>query len=203
MNRRGLSLLETMFAISITALIGAAIATMMVAVSGGLTSRDDGRKSAVRLAMSQVRLGAYIAPSRCLLSNEDSELALWFEDSRESGTVHASEVRWIRFDTSDETIAVHFVDFPDNWSQSMIDAADIECTAMTGYAALLNGLSAQDLIGVLPLVDGVDSCTFWAEGSEPLASQRLGAYFTLQTTTSNQTEALVDETIRLHQPPQA
>ena len=40
MNRRGLTLLEMILAIGITATIGAAIASMMAAVSNGLTSRD-------------------------------------------------------------------------------------------------------------------------------------------------------------------
>ena len=62
MNRRGLSLLEMTIAIGITAIIGVAIAAMMAAASNSLSSKDDGRQSAIRLATTQVRLAAYIAP---------------------------------------------------------------------------------------------------------------------------------------------
>ena len=83
MNRRGLSLLEMTIAIGITSIIGAAIAAMMAAASNSLSSKDDGRQSAIRLATTQVRLAAYIAPSRCILEKNSSQLTLWLEDSRQ------------------------------------------------------------------------------------------------------------------------
>ena len=143
MNRRGLTLLEMILAIGITATIGAAIASMMAAVSNGLTSRDDGRRTAVQLATTQVRLAAYIAPSRCVLDKSDSAITIWFDDNRESNTVHASEIRWLEFDDFNNTFVVKFVDFPEAWSQSMIDAADIECNELTNYVSLLATLESS------------------------------------------------------------
>ncbi|MDE1038661.1 MAG: prepilin-type N-terminal cleavage/methylation domain-containing protein, partial [Phycisphaerales bacterium] len=81
MNRRGLSLIEMIIAIGITAVIGAAIASMMAAATNSLTSKDDGRQSAIRLATTQVRLGAYIAPSRCIVDKSNTHVTLWLEDS--------------------------------------------------------------------------------------------------------------------------
>ena len=92
MNRRGLSLLEMTLAIGITAIIGAAIASMMAAAANSLTSKDDGRQSAIRVATTQIRLGAYIAPSRCILDKNNTTITLWLEDSTEGKTVHASEI---------------------------------------------------------------------------------------------------------------
>jgi type II secretory pathway pseudopilin PulG len=201
-HRRGLSLLETTIAMAITALIGTAIATMMAAVSGSLASREDGRGTAIRLATTQVRLGAYIAPSRCLLDGNDGQLVLWVDDSRESNTVHASEVRWIYFDAQAGTIDVSFVDFPDTWSQSQVDEADVECTFATDYDALRDDMAAANLLATLPLVDAVDACAFWFVGSDPTQATRLGAHFALGTLEQEAVDALVDETIRMHQPPQ-
>ncbi len=202
MNRRGLTLLEMILAIGITATIGAAIASMMAAVSNGLTSRDDGRRTAIQLATTQVRLSAYIAPSRCLLNKSDTAFAIWLDDARESGTVHASEIRWLSFDTPNNAFTVKFVDFPDEWSQSMIDAADTECNNTTNYDTLLATLESSGLINEFDLVDKMETCSIWTDDPEPQAAIRICIRFSLSTSFGPSSDALVDESIRQHFPPQ-
>ena len=202
MNRRGLTLLEMILAIGITATIGAAIASMMAAVSNGLTSRDDGRRTAVQIATTQVRLAAYIAPARCVLSKENTSLVIWLDDSRESGTVHASEIRWLAFDEINNSFVVKFVDFPEEWSQSMIDNADIECNQLTNYETLLITLEADDLISELVLVDSMFSCSIWIDEIDPLMAIRICVRFALSTNFGPSKDALIDESIRKHAPPQ-
>ncbi len=202
MNRRGLTLLEMILAIGITATIGAAIASMMAAVSNGLTSRDDGRRTAVQLATTQVRLSAYIAPARCLLDKSDTAFAIWLNDARESGTVHATEIRWLTYDESNNAFVVKFVDFPDEWSQSMIDAADTECNGLTNYNSLLATLESSSLISEFDLVDSMESCSIWTDNLEPLSAKRICLRFSLNTSFGPSSDALVDESIRQHLPPQ-
>ena len=201
MNRRGLSLLEMLLAIGITSIIGAAIASMMAAATNSLSANDDGRQSAIRLATTQVRLGAYIAPSFCILDKGDSFLTLWTEDSRESDTVHASEVRWIQFDREKKELNVLFVDFPDDWSQAMIDAVDIECTSMTNYESLLTELRSDDVVDSISLVDAMASCSFWTNNTEPLNATRVCIRFSFETSFGKTTDSIVDETIRIHHQP--
>jgi type II secretory pathway pseudopilin PulG len=201
MNRRGLSLLEMLLAIGITSIIGAAIASMMAAASNSLSSKDDGRQSAIRLATTQVRLGAYIAPSRCILDKSNTHLTLWLEDSRENNTVHASEIRWLSFDENKKILAVDFVDFPDDWSQSMIDSADVACTPSTNYEALLAGLRADDIIESVPLIDLVESCNFWTNNNDPLSATHVCVRFAFSSEFGITNGSIIDETIRIHQPP--
>lgn len=201
MNRRGLSLLEMVLAIGITSIIGIAIASMMAASSNSLRSKDDGRQSAIRLAVTQVRLGAYIAPSLCIVDKSNQHLTLWLEDSRESNTIHASELRWISFDEDQQMLLVEFVDFPDEWTQAMIDSADVECTTLTNYESLLSGLHADDLIESLPLVDGMYSCNFWINDIDPLSATRVSIRFAFASELGITNDAIIDETIRIHQPP--
>ncbi|MBC8202594.1 MAG: prepilin-type N-terminal cleavage/methylation domain-containing protein [Planctomycetes bacterium] len=202
MNRRGLTLLEMILAIGITAIIGAAIASMMAAVSNGLTSRDDGRRTAVQLATTQVRLSAYIAPARCLLDKGDTTLTIWLDDARESGTVHASEIRWLTFDAPNKAFIVKFIDFPDNWSQSMIDAADTECDESTNYNEMLTTFESSDLVSEFALVDAMETCSIWINEIDPISATRICVRFSLSTNFGPSSEALVDESIRQHLPPQ-
>ena len=201
MIRRGLTLLEMTLAIGITGVIGAAIASMMAAASNSLTSKDDGRQSAIRLATTQVRLGAYIAPSRCLLAKNNSSFTLWFDDSVESKTVHASEIRWIQFDEVAKELSVMFVQFPEDWSQESIDEANTECNNLTDYSILLDTFQANNLIESIPLVDSMQTCKFWIETINPLEAKRISIRFSLESSIGQTSDAYIDETIRLHQSP--
>lgn len=201
MKRRGLSLLETLLAISITSVIGVAISSLMAATTNSLSSRDDGRSSAVRLATTRIRLGAYIAPSLCVLDKSTDQIVLWFEDSRESSTVHASEIRWITFDDEDNILSVQFVDFPDNWTQAMVDAADIECTSLTDYGSLLSSFKSSDHVTAVPLVDSMNSCNFWINQLNPLDATRVSIRFSLASEFGVMKDSIIDESIRLHTTP--
>ena len=201
MNRRGVTLLEMTIAIALTAVIGSAIASMMAAAANSLSSRDDGRQSAIRLATMQVRLGAYIAPARCILEKDNGLIVLWLEDSRESNTVHSTEIRWIQFDDSTNELSVKFVDFPDEWSHSMVDAADLECNNLTDYYLLLDSFEASNLIDSIPLVDSINSCNFWINNVNPIDATHISIRFSLESESEKTKDSIIDETIRLHQPP--
>ncbi len=111
--RRGLTLIELMLALAITAMVAAAISGMLTAISTGEHLRRDNRSFIMRAHAAKTRLGAYVAKSRCVLDANGGDTVLWLEDSRGSGTVHASEIRWLIFNSVDGTLDVHFVDLPD------------------------------------------------------------------------------------------
>jgi len=201
MKRRGITLLEMTLAIGITSIIGIAIASMMAAATTGLTAKDDGRQSAIRLATTQVRLGAYIAPSRCLLDKSSSHITLWFDDSNEGGTVNVTEVRWIEFDEDSKELTVKFIDFPVEWSQEMIDASDIECNSFTDFEILLDSYESSDVIDTVTLVDSIHSCNFWTNDLDSLEATRISIRFSLESRDGNTHDAIIDETIRHHQEP--
>ncbi len=201
MNQRGLSLLETLLAISITAVIGVAISALMAAAANSLSSKDDGRSTAIRLATTNIRLGAYIAPSLCVLDKSNNHITLWFEDSRTSNTVHASEIRWITFDSGTKTLSVKFVDFPASWSQSMVDEADFECNSLTDYASVLSSFDSSEYITTVPLVDSIETCNFWINQPNPVEATRVSIRFTLASVFGVTKDSMIDESIRLHVTP--
>ncbi len=201
MIRRGLTLLEMTLAIGITSVIGAAIASMMAAATNSIASKDDGRQSAIRLATTQVRLGAYIAPSRCILDKRTTQLTLWFDDSTESQTVHATEIRWIQFDEASRQLSVKFVDFPEEWSQSMIDAENIECNSLTDFELLLETFETNSLITSIPLVDSIHSCSFWINNFIPTDATQISVRFSLVSSLGITNDSIIDETIRIHRSP--
>ena len=199
-TRRGLSLLEMLLALSITALIAAGISSMISAVTSGVGSRRDIRTTMVRANAAQTRLAAYIVPCRSMLASNGSNLVLWLNDSRESDSVHATEIRWLLVDADQGAIDVHFVDFPDTWTQAAKDLADAEYPATADWDAVLTQYQTDGWVTTVRLVDGLDSASVRTDAVAPMDSRHVT--FELGFGTDDATAPTrVSATIRLHQPP--
>ena len=199
-TRRGLSLLEMLLALSITSLIAVGISSMISAVTSGVGTRRDIRTTMVRANAAQTRLAAYIVPCRSLLANNGSDLVLWLNDSRESDSVHATEIRWLLFDAEQGAIDVHFVDFPDAWTQTAKDLADTEYSANANWDAVLTQYQTSGWITTVRLVDGLNSAAITTDAAVPMGSRHVT--FDLGFGTDDASVPIrVSATTRLHQPP--
>jgi hypothetical protein len=116
-TRRGLTFLEFILSLAITAMVALAITGMLTSVAMGQRLRRDNRAFVIRTHALKSRLSAYIAPCRSFLMCNGTDLVVWFDDSRESNSVHASEVRWLIFDSVNGTLEVHYVSFPADWTE--------------------------------------------------------------------------------------
>jgi prepilin-type N-terminal cleavage/methylation domain-containing protein len=197
---RGLTLLELMLALVVTALIAGAISGMMSAVTAGVSTRRDNRSTMVGASAAAARLSAYVAPSRCILGIVGSDLVLWHADSRESGTVHATEIRWLVFDAVEETYDVRFVSFPAEWSQAAKDLEDNEYTLSTNWMSVLSTYQSKGWIASMPLVDGLASVAIATDAVDPLDSRHVNFRLGFATT-EGAMNVNVASTIRFHQTP--
>ncbi|MCL4211553.1 MAG: hypothetical protein HRU76_05770 [Phycisphaeraceae bacterium] len=199
-TRRGLTLIELMLALTITVMISGAIASMMAAIAAGVETRQDVRGTMVRASAASGRLGAYVAGSRCILSASATDLVLWLRDSRESGTVHASEVRWILYDPAGGGYDVLYVRFPDEWTDLQCDQADQEYAANADWNAVLNFYDDLGYVAMTRLVDGLESVEIAIDHANPL-SARLASFLLSFAAESGAQQVRVSESIRLHEPP--
>jgi prepilin-type N-terminal cleavage/methylation domain-containing protein len=166
--RRGLSLLELLLAMSITAMVAAAITAMLGAVTTGVGTRRDSRTAMLLANAAQSRLSAYVAPSRCVLANQGGDLVLWLEDARAGDTVHATEIRWLRFDVGAGDIAVWYVNFPAGWSQTACDLEDDVYPMGTNWMSVLADYQARGYIAVQPLVDSLTNVSITLDQAQAM-----------------------------------
>jgi prepilin-type N-terminal cleavage/methylation domain-containing protein len=192
---RGLTLLELLLAVAITGMVAAAITSMLGAVSTGAETRRDTRSLMIQSAAAQMRLGAYIAPARCFLARRDADLAIWFDDSRESETVHASEVRWLVHTPAAGTIDVCFVRFPEDWSDTSRKLEDAEYPLNTDWFGVLALYAGKGLIGRYTLVDGLESASLTLRGT---ATNAVNATYRLEY---GEGETLISAAILSHAVP--
>jgi hypothetical protein len=141
------------------------------------------------------RVGAYIATARCALAVGDSNLTLWLDDSRASGTVHASEIRWLYHDLVAETLVVEYVEFPAAWSQIECDLADVEYAATTDWEQVRAFYQAKGLLGAQTLVDHLQGVSVACDNPTASASRHVTFNLKFRTDTAIM-PVLVSGTIR-------
>lgn len=171
MKQRGLTLVELMLALAVTAIVSMAIAGMLGAVSTGVSSRRDARAVVVRAHAAAARLAAYIAPSRCILAVSGPNVTLWFNDARQSNTVHATELRWLIFDADAGELVVQYVQCPDGWSEAACNLDDDEYPATSDWTSVLATYQGKGMIATRTLVDGLSSITVLTEQVNPRTSK--------------------------------
>ncbi|MEM7228249.1 MAG: prepilin-type N-terminal cleavage/methylation domain-containing protein [Planctomycetota bacterium] len=201
-RHRGLSLLELMLALSVTAMVAAAISSMLAVVSVGIDTQRDSRSLMLRGQAAQVRLAAYIAPAQCLLDVDGGDCVIWVSDDRQSGTVHATELRWLRHDADNGAYDVHFVSFPDGWTQVQRDLADLEYPSSTDWEVVYQTYLAQGHISAVTLLDNIASMT--PSHDEAIARDSRIVQYEMTFTDMDPTAVIsVSSAIRLHNAPEA
>jgi hypothetical protein len=198
-RRRALTLIELMLALAVTVMVAGAIASMMAAVNTGVGTRRDVRSVMVRANAAQMRVAGYIVPACCLLSVDQEDVVVWFSDSRESGTVHGSEIRWLLHDADAGTLSVSLVSFPDGWTQTQKELADAEHPVTSNWTTVLSSYDAKGLIRTIVLVDGLASLTVTPE-TDALNSRTVHYDFGFETAEGVQA-VRVSPVVRIHQAP--
>lgn len=191
-SRRGLTMLEFVLALAITAMVAIAISGMLTAVASGERLRRDNRAFVVRSHVAKSRLAAYVAKSRCILDADGANAVLWLDDSRASETVHATEIRWLIFDSAEGTLDVHFVDFPPEWTDVAKDLEDAEYPSNADWAAIWTEYESNGYISELTLVDGLQGVSVTTDQADPMDSKEItfDLDFTTGTTGSPMSQAV-------------
>jgi hypothetical protein len=197
-----LTSLELMISLAITAIVAVAITGMLGAVTQGVITRHDARSIMVRAFAAQSRLAAYIAPSRSLLEASGAQVVLWLDDSRESGTVHASEIRWLRYNAADGAIDVYFVEFPSGWTELQKDLADLEYEVDENWNTVFTYYQSNGWLLSIRLVDGLVSNAVTIDQATAIDSRQVQFALGFAAGESPLVQP-VSATIALHRPPES
>lgn len=166
-------MLELMLALSVTALVAGAVSGMLRAVSTGVSTRQDNREVMIRAAAAQARLNAYVVPARCLLATSSGEVVLWLEDARQGGTIHATEIRWLRYDVRASRLDMFFVTFPDSFTQVMCELNDGIFAKDSDWDTVFDAYESQGWMSGYTLIDGVGGLTVSTDKVSPMESRHV------------------------------
>ncbi len=168
--RRALTLVELMLSLAILAVAGLALSSMLAMVGTATQADREGRSVLLRTHAAQTRLRAYMEPSLCVLQHDAvrGALALWLADTRAPNIVNATEMRVLWFDPTAKTLTVERVEFPEAWTQTQKDAADINMPASTDFAAVMIAFRSAGYTKRDVLARGMRTLT-WGFNVAPMA----------------------------------
>ena len=155
-SRRGVTLLELMLALSITAMVGLGVASVLAMISSSTKSAREARSLLLRAHAGQIRLRSYLDSSLRLLQHDpDQGLAVWLHDQRTTDAVNLSEIRVFWYDAEEETLAVEWVSFPENWTELQIQVFDTVVPDGSDYFVVMEAQRAAGMTASLELVEDV------------------------------------------------
>lgn len=195
-----MTLLELLLAVVITAMVAGGIAGMLGAVSAGVGTRKDSREIMVLAHAAQCRLSAYLATSRCVLGVSGGDVTLWLDDSRESLTVHASEIRWLSYNADAGEMVVEFVDFPATWTPTACELADREFASSTDWSTVRAYYAGKGLLASRALVDHLAGVAVQHDAKQPQEARHVAFNLDFQGDHSAVT-VQVSGTIQSYLPP--
>jgi len=156
--RRGLTLVELMLSLAITALVGAGVASMLSMVGSSAQGDRDQRSTLLRAHAAQVRLRAYFAPALCVLAHDPNQgLAIWLHDDEPMDNVHLTELRVIWWESAASRLTVERVVFPDAWSEQMKREANVAVPAGSDWFTVMRDQRASGFTTASVIVDDLES----------------------------------------------
>ncbi len=155
-GRRGVTLLELMLALSVTAMVGLGVASMLSMISSSTQDARDARSLLLRAHAGQIRLRSYLDSSLSLLQHDaDQGLAVWLLDQRTIDEVNLSEIRVFWFDDVTGTLTVEWVSFPEGWTELQIQTFDTVVPVGADYFAEMQAQRAGGMTATLDLIEGM------------------------------------------------
>jgi len=187
-----LTIVELLLALTITALVSAAVASMLLAVSYGTSSKRDLRGVIVKGRIIDARMASAIRESRAILESGTDYLVLWKGDTDPNGTAGSpdlAEMLLIERDNAADTLSGYA--FPSSYSQAQIDAANVTYQ-LTGnpagffQTATANAKTAGSFVQTL-WGSGVTAVTFTLDGADPSDRSMVGYQLSLTAGDLNDT----------------
>ncbi len=171
----GVTTLELLVALAITAVTGLAIATVTTSLARGIGVTNDTRGALQRALAAHTRYRAYLEQCLCVLDYDPARgFALWLHDDRSNGQVNLSELRVFWYDgTPGGDATMERVVWPEAWDEGQREAADITLSSVDDYYAVMETHRSLGLTETVVMVDGITGQDVSHEGASLVEAERV------------------------------
>jgi hypothetical protein len=126
---RGLTFVELVIALAITAFVASILAVLINATAVGTNASQDGRRGLVRTQAIKAQVGDALANARCILGVSATAIVYWTGDipnaaTPANGAVNLSEMRLLEFDSATGRLNLYVCQWPAGFSSPSIVGAD-------------------------------------------------------------------------------
>jgi prepilin-type N-terminal cleavage/methylation domain-containing protein len=179
--RKGVTLIELLLAIAITAMIALGVASMMTTVSTVAETDREARSALLRSLAVRESLRAYVEESLCVLqiSDDNQTIVVWLEDDLGPGLANISELRVIRFDNATDTIVSDRVTFPDAWHPVTKQIYDAVITSALDPVDLVDAFAGIGMTSRTTLASGIAAARWSLSDADERDAIRARLWFEL------------------------
>ena len=165
----GLTLVELLIGVAITALIGAAIAAMLLAVSSCSSNQAAARCVAAGHGAVAARLGAMVRCSKLVLAAGDGYVVLWIPTKSGEAAPALSELCRIEHDAAAKKLYCYRA------GADLAPADDAEYPlGSTDFDALTEVLKAEERLLPTVWAEGLGTCRFLLDAEAPREARYVG-----------------------------
>jgi prepilin-type N-terminal cleavage/methylation domain-containing protein len=179
--RKGVTLIELLLAIAITAMIALGVASMMTTVSTVSETDREARSALLRSLAVREALRAYVEESLCVLQVSDDNLtiAVWLEDDLGPGLVNISEMRVVRFDAATSAIVSERVTFSDGLHPVTRQNQDAVVTSAMDPIAMVDAFDDLGMTTKTTLASGISAAKWSLSDASERDATRARLWFEL------------------------
>lgn len=200
---RGLTLLELLLAVSITSLVGLAMATVMTAAARGMTSAGDTRSALQRAHAAYSRLRIYTDTGLCLLQNDPERgFVMWLNDEKLNSKANLTELRVFWFTPQTGLLTAERVAFPQSWDDAKKDAANVKVNPAADLFAVMTDQRALGYTLTETVADGATAFLVESPTPDPADATRFRATLTTDAGQDGEAPVLMAFGLSNHQKPQ-
>jgi hypothetical protein len=173
--RRGLTFIELLIGLSITAVTCAILAALINATALGTSTQNDGRRALVRLQALKAQLAGEFVNVRCILAAGNNYVVYWMGDDPGSLTpvnqaVNFSEIRLLEIDATGK-LNVCCARWPDGMTDSAKADADTTYPAATNWYAAVSALKGTSYFSTNTLATGATALAVTLDSAAPTSAR--------------------------------
>jgi prepilin-type N-terminal cleavage/methylation domain-containing protein len=131
MPQSGLTLVELLVALVVSAVILSAVATLAFAMTSAADATDDTSRKQAQLRYATLRLSELLHHCRLVCGTADDALALWRADDNDDGQININELVYI--ERGDDGGYLRLCEFPSS-DTSAVRLSDIGALSPAGYS---------------------------------------------------------------------
>ncbi len=175
--RRGVTLVELLIGLSITAVTCGILAVLINATAMGTSTQNDGRRSLVRLQSMKAVLEDEFVNARAILATGSNYVVYWTGDGTTgptpvNGAVNFAELRMLDIDASGN-LNVYCCKWPSGMNSTAILANDTEYAAGTDWRATAVALKGTTYYSTNTIAQNATSLTCSLDSASPTSAKMI------------------------------
>ncbi len=180
---RGLTLIELIIALAITAVTAGILAVLINATAVGTNASQDGRRGLVRTQAIKAQVGDALVNARAILAVGSNAIVYWTGDvagapTPAEGAVNLSELRLLEVDGSGN-LNLYACQWPAGFSNTSIIAADQIYAPNTDWLAAAQTAKGSGYFPATLLASSVTGMTACLDASTPTAARMVQLTITI------------------------